>query len=1096
MRTAGFSRQYVQYMEAQILVSQGKWFEALRQLRNLQPQFSNHPQLSVTINFQIGLCNERLGRREKAIEAYNLVLQQNPLNEPASLGRQRILLEIGRPDEDSKNQQLQKIITQELAKPKDKRNWASIDAEAAKFAEEMEYKDAILDMFWARLMLAREDFASAKRYLSQANVKDPDNINVHRLAMQVLRFDPNAGPDKAILFLDGVVSQFGDQAPLRLDRADLILSSDIELEEKKSQITELAQGTSDWTDDAKAELLDGLAIRSLALGMRDEAMDYWNRVADLRPDDLPTRVRLFSLAVEANDDAGMQAAQEKILGLVKSKNDSTWMYTEARRLMSLYRREQLDKAALADVGRLIDRAFNLRPDWFELHLVKAELELLNGNEDAALVHLEKAEALGRANPQAILQHVRLLLNRGQYEPAKALVEQLPEATREGQVAQVYAEILLNSGNVEDAVKVARKFNDLDAENPGRQLWFGQLLVRSAATAGASPELQKTFLDDAKGAFQKSVELGPDSQEAWLALISLHVVRRDMEQARQALQQAQLALPEDQLVGVLAKGLEIMGYWFDAENIYVTLYNADRDNLLRARQLATFYLGPYYQRQDKVAKAAPLINQILHAAADGKLVTNDPTVMWARRTGAQLLAATRDYQLLLRAEKLLRSNSQDGKLTIEDQLRLAEILAPRYEPESRFTALALLEQVAKQQRLNLQGDMTLGQLYFAVGQWQKCRQQMRETVSRYPDSAEARMAYIRMILQHGDKRYYNEASQQLDKLLEIASTNAQTIELMVRVASKTGKQADARKNLLRLVPRVTDPKDITEDQLPILEYVATLMVELDDLDNAEKIFRMIVARDPRKTLALANFLGEHRDVAQCMEIIDQLYEPDLAEPVARVSIAVVRSRRDEVGEKYDEQVLRWLGRGLVENPDSLPLLMLSAEFDDLRKEYDMAAETYQKLLARKDLTGLRRAVVLNNLAYLIALAGSDAQVSLDPLELVQEAAEILGPTADILDTRAVVYTSQGEYQKAIRDSALSVTDKPSSAKYFHKAVAHLEAGENTAAIEAWEKAEELGDIRSELNRLEYDRFNDATRRIEEVRAQRRQLTDTDRYRAAG
>jgi tetratricopeptide (TPR) repeat protein len=131
-----------------------------------------------------------------------------------------------------------------------------------------------------------------------------------------------------------------------------------------------------------------------------------------------------------------------------------------------------------------------------------------------------------------------------------------------------------------------------------------------------------------------------------------------------------------------------------------------------------------------------------------------------------------------------------------------------------------------------------------------------------------------------------------------------------------------------------------------------------------------------------------------------------------------------------------------------------------------------------------------------LAGSSAEVGLDPLKLVEEAAEILGPTADILDTRAVAYISRGEYQKAIDDLTFSVTDNPTPSKYFHKAAAHLGAGENTAAIEAWEKAEELGDIRSDLNRLEYDRFDDVKRQIEQLRAQQRQLTDTDRRRAAG
>jgi tetratricopeptide (TPR) repeat protein len=302
-------------------------------------------------------------------------------------------------------------------------------------------------------------------------------------------------------------------------------------------------------------------------------------------------------------------------------------------------------------------------------------------------------------------------------------------------------------------------------------------------------------------------------------------------------------------------------------------------------------------------------------------------------------------------------------------------------------------------------------------------------------------------------------------------------------------------LLGLLPKVTDPKTIDEKQLPLMQFVATLLVKLGDIDNAEKVYRMVVARDPDKAFALADFLGTHRDTDQCMDLLDSLYRVETAELTLRVAIAAVRAKRDEIGDKYDDQVQAWLDRALLEEPDSMPLLMLQAEFNDVEKKYNEAADVYQKLLARDDLTGITRAIVLNNLAFLVALAGNEAQAGVDPLKLVQEASQILGPTADILDTRAVIYTVNGEYQKAIRDLDYSVTDNPTAAKYFHKAVAHLGAGENTAAIEAWDKAHDLSeDVRSTLNRMEFELYDQTKTKIEQLRGQK--LTDADRFRAAG
>jgi tetratricopeptide (TPR) repeat protein len=126
------------------------------------------------------------------------------------------------------------------------------------------------------------------------------------------------------------------------------------------------------------------------------------------------------------------------------------------------------------------------------------------------------------------------------------------------------------------------------------------------------------------------------------------------------------------------------------------------------------------------------------------------------------------------------------------------------------------------------------------------------------------------------------------------------------------------------------------------------------------------------------------------------------------------------------------------------------------------------------------VVLNNLAFLLALAGPSAASDVDPLKRVQEAAQIMGPNSDILDTRAVVLIARKQYKQAIHDLELAVTDNPTDAKYFHKAQAHLLAGENAAAVQAWEKAEELGLTRDSLNRMEHDRYEEVKAKINQIR----------------
>jgi cellulose synthase operon protein C len=1108
MRQAGFRPEFVAWVEARILLAQSKWYEASRALRKLDQQFITSMGISDDVNNQLGLCHEKLGQPDLALQRYEVVLQRNPTNEPAKLGVQRLTAARGVAPMQrgpQKDIDFDAMIAEVLAQPVDKRDWSNVDEQFKKIAEQQKLEGAILDLYWARINLMREDYAAARKFLVAGRNKDPENLQIQRTAVQLLLRDPSQGPDRAMKLLDQVVERFGDLPVLRLDRADLLIATnekDPNEELLKQQLAKLSEPPADWNDNQKIELWNGLAGRYLLLKMRPEAKASLERVVALRPSELQTLVALFSLALEDNDDVVVNAAQEKILKVVGSKNDHTWLYTEARRRLADYRQaESPDKNQLDAIRNLTDRALKQRPDWFELHLVQAETELLAGNEDAALANFDAAAKLGRPNPNAILQHVRLLLNRGRVEPARVLIEQLPKNVRENELGQLYAEVLFSLGDMDKAAEVGEKFVATAPDNAERNLRYGQLLARFAMSPKVSEDRRKELLDKAGKSLQRSVELGPEFAEAWLALITYYTVQQDADQAMQALQQAQLALPEDQLIGVLAKAYEIVGgrSWFDAETMYLTLYNANPDNLRLTQELARFYLSPAYPAPDKFLKATPLVNKLLHNGAEGGLDPNDPAVRWARRAGAEMLAATRDYQQLLKAEKLLASNSRDGALAAEDRVMMARILAGRPEPISRDKAIKLLEQLQNAQRLSLEDSLILGQLYFAMGDtyWEKCKKQMLQTVLQNPDSVPARAAFIEMLIRRGSTKDYPMATTQLTKFREIAPNDIRNVQYTVEIASKTGKQDDARKYLTQLLPDLKNPSALTDEQLAITEFVAGMLAKIGDYDAAEKIYRVVTQRNPRKAIALGEFLGTHRNVDEGMEILSQNFSPDAAEPIARTALAVIRARRDEIGDKYDAQVQQWLDRALLENPDSIPLLMLQAEFDDTRKEYDGAAAIYQKLLARNDLTGITRAIVLNNLAFLVSLAGTEAETGVDPLTLVQQAAGILGPTADILDTRAVVYITHNEHQKAIRDLEYSVLDNPTPAKYFHKAVAHLGAGENKAAVESWNKAESLGDIRSNLNRMEYDLYDQVKPKIDALRNQNpTKLTEADKFRAAG
>ncbi len=1098
MTRAGFRPEYLDWYDARVLLAENKWFEASRELNRLRPKVNTgFGTLPHQIDNLLGLSYEKLGKFELALEQYILVLQAEPENQAAQSGRQRMVARLDREGGSEAVDPFQQLIAKELEKPKAERDWKEIDAKVQELAKEREWPEETVKLVEAQMSMMREDFEAAGKALAEANRLSPDNLQIHRMRVQLAMAKPDAGSEQALKLWQRVVDEFGDQPLLRLDKAGILIAMHADQQNKdelKAELASLTTGTDDWSTDQKVALWGGLAQRYLNLGMMEEGRQYLTLAAENRPNELPLRRSLFALALEANDDAGMKEAQEKILEIVGSKNDSEWLYAEARRKLSLVQRGQLGPEALGDIRILVRRALQQRREWHELHVLNAELELQAGKPAVALEHYDRAEKLGRPSPSAVASHIRLLAAAGRFADAGGLLDRIPESIRQVLLGQLYPEILFRTNQVQSAIQEAREAAEADPENAEKHYWHSQLLARSAQDPELSSQRRSQIMKQAIETMEKAVELEPEFSEAWLRLISYHGSEKNLDQAQVALRQAQLALSGDNLQQFLAKSYEALGRWFDAETMYRSVYEASPDSIPRAQQLAAFYLGPAYRQPDQQLKATPFVNQILHAGADGKIEANDPHLLWARRMGASILAAKGDYQSILMAEKLLASNSQDGSLTIEDKLGMAQILSSRPEPQSRFKAIRLLEEVSKVQPLNDNAEIMLGELYYKVGRdWSTYVSQMEKTVARFPDSVTAREAYLSKLLTRNDRRSLNDATKQVSRLRQLAPQNLATFGYTVRLANKLGKQEQARKHLLSKVPNLQEIKELGEQDVQTLVLMANLLIEVEDLDNAERIFRFLAARDPNQIPRLAAFLGTHRDVEQAFAKLNEFYTPERIPAVLQVALSIVRNKRDTVGDRFDSQIQRWLDAALRENPGSINLLITQADLYDVQKRYDDSADVYRKLLDRKELTGFRRALVLNNLAFLMALADTSAASNIDPLKLVQEAARIIGPNSDILDTRAVVLIARKQYAEAIRDLELAVTDTPTDAKYFHKAQAHLLAGENRAAVDAWEKAEELGLSRESLNRMEHDRYEEVKSKIEQLRGA---VTQVDPRRKAG
>lgn len=1066
--------EFIDYLKSLVAYKNSEWFKAAEGLERVRPSIKDYKLFS-ELNVTLAICRERLGQYERAIEAYGQILEKNP-NERFSLAATRRLQARLRPQTSSESNSqagINVLIDRELEKDRADQDLNKIWKKIAEYTSQPLVPPGMENLLRAEVYVRLKEYDLAQKEVTKAVRESPDDLRVWRAALRVIASNPTKGPIEALAKTKKVVDEFGDLPVIRLDMADFYIM--IADEDVANQLLKLTEGTESWERDQQVQLWKGIALRMQQLGENELRLQAMEKVAELSPNELPTLLTLFQTAIESNDEEKIDAAQKRIFDLVGSKKNATYLLTEANRLLWRFSSGNDGKEVLDQADRLIEQALLERPDWHRLYQMQGLVALGRQDRPAALEAFKQCAARGPLDTRALLLHVSLLMEQRRYNDAKTALEQLNASVRQRLLGRNYADILLNTGEVGPALKCADEVAQLRSEDGPTQLWYGRFLVRASLSRELSGERKKECREQAEVALRKSIDLTPTNTEAWMSLVGLMVDNRDSAAAEDVLREAMLALPEDQQPGLVARGYEMVGRWFDAETAYRQIFERSSGSINAAQALAAFYLSPRYPNNDRGLKATPLLNKILRAAAEDdseeKKVAKSAVVLWARRTSAELLSKTNDYQKLLDAERLLSSNAVGDQMAAADRLLMARILGSRPEPTSRVKAIRLLEGLQRLQPLSLRDDLLLGQLYYATDNWEACRAQMAETIARNPQAGAARVSYINMLLNRSD---LIEASRQLTRLKQQAPQAPATLQLIVRVANRMGKQAEARQALAKLAPR-----DLTKANVEQLLQLARLFTELEDYDRAEVLFRAAAKQAPGAKIYLADFLGIHRDVGQAFELLDAASKEVKLPVLCSTATGILRARRDEIGDKYDEQLEKLLTRGLRNDPLSIPLNMRKAEFRDLQGRRDETAVIYRDLLKLTSLTGTNRAIVLNNLGYLLGQLAEDQATAEEAMGYVAEAVDLLGPQADILDTRAVVHTALKQYNAAIADLELSLIDNPTASKHFHKALAHMLSGDDESAAESLKEANTLGLTRDSLPEVERADFDKLIEKIGEL-----------------
>ena len=1052
MQKAEVDAEVIDYYRARRLTLDRKWIDAVREFERLRPLLAHWPERQNEISLYLGKCYERIGQPDRALEAYRLVLRTDARLEEAKDGVERMMRATGQakpPGADT----LSALTAEQLRLPAASRDWKRVEDKVEEEIRERKLDEAAAALLRVQLLMVRQQYDDAAALLATRLESEPGNLTLWLYSIAVTQMNPQQGAKPALQQLTAAERKFGDHVDLRLMRSKLL--AQLREPDLPQRLRKLEDAPPTFSESERRRLWTGLASVYRSLGMADDLRRCWQLLAKSEPQNMSVRLQLFELAREREDNAAMQAALDEILEVAGSKQDSVWQYCEAARLLMLAAKSSDPAPQLIAAQELLDRSLKARPEWSQLHGLRAQLFTLQQRNDEAIDSYARAFELGPPQPNDVRQQVQLLSTQGRFEEAQRTLASLSQDRRRGVRPELQAEIYLRTGEVDEGLKLATEAIARDPNNAIKQVWYGQVLARAEET------------ERAEQAFRRAVELAPQNPQTWLALVGNLVQAKQTEQAETELKRAAQQLDRAHGSLVQARGHEMLGQAAAAESHYQAALHANPADMALLRSAAAFYLGPVYTKPDGVSQGNVLLDRIL--AADRKKAADSPEIIaWARRTKARVIAGGGTYPDLLKAMSLIEANAIGGHWRPVDLSSAATILAARPEAVSRRKAIRFLKEVQDTQDLSVGEQLLLAELYNQLGDWEKCRAEMLDLLARQSSNPVVLRAYCQLLLARG---LVSQAERYVERLTELEPDSLGSLLIRVQLLQKSNKTSEAVELATKGLPAIPSASDTQQ-----LARAALLLRQAGLNDEAAKVMRQYVAFDLTARLALAEFVGKQGDLPQAFDLLDEAAKDQPAVDVARVAILILRERRsagDTAGSKpkqapdgdvapFEARVAPWLAAAERQQPNSIPLLHQKSAWAEYCGKSDEEEAVYRAMLAQPELKRGERVLILNNLAFNLALRNKHVDES---RQLIKEAIGIYGPSGFLIDTRAMVSLAAGDYEGAISDLNLAISEQDKPTRFFHLALAQQAAGNKTAAQRAFQEARKRGLTASDLSLLE-------------------------------
>lgn len=1046
-----------QYLGGRALMQEGKWSDAVAALEALRTRTVGMPGLAAEVNVLLATCQERLDNRDAQIEALRRALSFDPGHLNARLKFGALHLASGDLDEAVKEYSaaarvpdappaarflLGRMMIARARAAGNSGDWNAV-MELVNSLREKYKNSADPTLVAVEAYMARQQYEEARKLLRQEIARP---INDPRLwsVLSAVALEEEGLPF-ALAVLEEGQAALGDQVELRLARARAWA---VDWQPGRDErIRALARRADEFSQGDQLQLLMGLA--DVAATIRDFRLfaQFQKQLAERLPRDVGVRRALYVAAARIGDDDLRKAVGVEIAALAGESVAAVvnaLAEIEARRDRTRQRARGSTGSVTAppapiDPGLGAPIAQEQRDEWNKLardiltaspgradaHFLLAKLADLAGDASEASREYARTVALDPTHYSYLEGQLAFLIRHDEDALAKKRVEQCRDDPRLG--GDALLGILEGACGRFTPDRMTRSLAWLEPvfKSSGVSLLW---LARSQQSLG--------YVEPAQAIARRTTTAQPKFVDAWVARMRLQP-----ETAHETLKAARAVLDDRAWFVLCAETVDLLRR---QQSDWLPEFEKPEE----ARSFAQACLRSFLLR-DKTAEATAAVNRL---AADPQARPED--VAWAKRTAALLAASRggageiRQVVLTLKDMKPEPGSSLEDLRSLSASLTLASRHAHGQERKDLLRqGVAAMKRVTADKQATARDWHRLAQLYRQVGDREAGDQAIKEAMRRDETNLFYVSAYVNDLLKDGR---LTDAEPYLPRLLQathdvravataakfhaLSNQPARAIEIVDKYAQSPGGPGRVRQaaDMLDQAGRAAAAKNLSG---------ARVLIE-----TALERYRSVLQFIPETAGPLTALLAFDGRTSAALDLLASLRAALPAKALTTYAVAVLRA--GAATPRQFQQVRGWIDAALVEQPTLATLKLNLAELLALRQEYPAAEPLYREVLV----TEPDNVVALNNLAWILSPRSEAAD---EATKCVERAIDLSGASGELLDTRARIAISRGNFERAIDDLNEALEYSQTSLRYFHLALAQFKQLKKNESVQSFKEAKSRG-----------------------------------------